>query len=365
MFTRIAARVVVGFALLLLVRAAGGQQAPIEWRDANELAVEGRGWAEVRSPFDRLPAKAEKLVRKSVWDLSRHSAGYCIRFVSDSPLIAARWKLRASRLEMPHMAATGVSGLDLYVLDGGRWKYVSTGRPTKFPDNEATLIRDLGSAKREYRLYLPLYNGVERVEVGVAAGASLQAAALPGQKPVVFYGTSITQGGCASRPGMAYPAILGRMLNVPVINLGFSGNGKSEPEMAELVAEIDASAYVLDSLPNLDSTQVAERVPGFVDTLRRKRPSVPILLVESIPYTDQEFVAQRRQRIEESNANLGQAFGERQAKDKLLFLIPGKDLLGSDGEGTVDSVHPTDLGFLRMAEVMAKHLRQVPGLVAK
>src|SRR5262249_29415705 len=158
---------------------------------------------------------------------------------------------------------------------------------------------------REYLLYLPLYNGVKSVEVGVPKGAALtKASPRPADhaKPLVFYGTSITQGGCASRPGMVHTAILGRRLERPVINLGFSGNGRMEREMAELLAELAPAVYVLDCLPNMDAALVAQRVEPFVRTLRKARPDTPILLVEDRSYTTAFLLDGPKQRNATSRA---------------------------------------------------------------
>jgi lysophospholipase L1-like esterase len=342
------------------------QEHNLRWHDVSELSVEGRAWTETKHPYDRLPAKAEMLVRPPVWDLAQHSSGLSVRFVTNATAISARWSLRSRRLEMPHMPATGVSGVDLYVKDDGRWHYLATGRPTRAENNESVLVRDLEPVEREFRLYLPLYNGLEKLEFGVPDATTFKPAPpiRAGLRPLVFYGTSITQGGCASRPGMAYPAILGRMLDVPTINLGFSGNGKTEPEMAHLLSEINAAAYVLDSLPNLDTAQVGERLPAFIDILRQRHPTVPIVLVESIPYPDKPFVAKRNERFIGSNDTLRRIYNERrQQGDQRVYYVPSHSFLGLNGEATVDGVHPTDLGFQNMAESLALHLRLIPRLI--
>ncbi len=346
--------------------AAPAQEKNVQWHDAATLPLEGRAWNETAHSYDRLPAKAEKLVRAPVWDLSHHSAGMSVRFVTNATAISARWSLRGKRLEMPHMPATGVSGVDLYVKDEGRWNYLGTGRPTQVEKNEGTLIRDLEPIEREFRVYLPLYNGLEKLEIGVPQDAMFKAAPsqLKTNKPLVFYGTSITQGGCAARPGMAYPAILGRMLNMPVVNLGFSGNGKTEPELARLLAELDPSAYILDSLANLETAQVGERLPSFIEILREKHPTTPIVLLESVPYPDKSLVSKRNARFIGSNDTVRRIYNERREKgDRRIYYVPSHSFLGLDGEATVDGVHPTDLGFQRMAESLAVHLRLVPGLI--
>lgn len=324
------------------------------WHDLAKLPLEGKGWAdtETKHRYDRLPAKAEGVVRAPVWTLAQDSAGMRYRFVTDATFVRARWTVRkGNRLALSHMPATGVSGVDLYVRDAGEWRFVGVGRPDAMT-NEKTLMRGLEKKAREYVLNLPLYNGVESVEIGVPEGASFAAAPAryEGRKPIVFYGTSILQGGCASRPGMAYPSLVGRALDWPTVNLGFSGNGKTEPEMAALLAELDPAVYVLDSLPNLEVAQVKERVEPFVAALRARHPTTPIVFVENVNYTDTGFIESRRMRVAEANSFLrGLHDRLKRGGDKQVYYVHASHLLGGDGEDTVDGTHPTDLGFERMA----------------
>ncbi len=328
----------------------------VAWFDIRLLGVEGQGFSETAAPFDRLPARAEKIVRPPVWGLSRHSAGIAVRFVTDATELQARWKLTSAKLEMPHMPATGVSGLDLYVKgDDGKWRWVVNGKPTA-QETTAKLFTGIAAGTREFLLYLPLYNGVTSVEVGVAATTKLAPADArkSGLKPIVFWGTSITHGACASRPGMVHTAILGRWLDAPVINLGFSGNGQMEPEVAQLISEIDASAYVIDCLPNLEAAAVAQRTEPLVAILRKAHPTTPIVLVEDRSYADSHLITSKRTRNLASRAALKGAFDKLKAGDANLSYITGEELLGDDFEGTVDSSHPTDLGFMRQAEAFMK-----------
>ncbi|MBI2435441.1 MAG: SGNH/GDSL hydrolase family protein [Candidatus Hydrogenedentes bacterium] len=325
------------------------------WYNGLDLGVEGQGWKDVASPFDRLPGRAEGVVRDPVWSLSRRSAGLCLRFVTNADAIAARWTLRNEELAMDHMAATGVSGLDLYVRENSQWRWVAVGKPTKFPTNEVSLIQKIKPGPHEYLLYLPLYNGVESLEIGVAQNVTI-AKAPPrpvGSKPICFYGTSITQGGCAARPGMAYAAILGRWLDVETINLGFSGNGEMEPEMAELISELDAAVFVLDCLPNMDADQINERYVKFVQRLRERRPETPLVIVGHIIPQNLWFSGERSQKLGDKAAAIETAFKTlREQNVPGLHFVAGESLLGQDGEDTVDGVHPTDLGFKRIAEAL-------------
>jgi hypothetical protein len=345
-------------------RATASADGAMLWYDFSELGIEGKGWADTTAVYDRLPAKAENRVRAPVWNLSRQSAGLCGRFVTDAPTVSVHWSLSSANLAMPHMAATGVSGVDLYVKTEQGWRWLACGLP-KAQSNEVALVDGLSAAEREYMLYLPLYNGVTKVEVGIPKEHTLaKAPPRPAEraKPLVFYGTSITQGGCASRPGMVHTAILGRRFDRPVINLGFSGNGKMEPELATLLAELDPAVYVLDCLPNMSPQEVSERVEPFVRTLRDAHPSTPIVLVEDRNYTDGFLVASKRERNDASHAALRAAFDRLVANDvNGLYYLPGKDLLGDDGEATVDSSHPTDLGFVRQAAAFQSTLETVLG----
>jgi hypothetical protein len=332
----------------------------VHWYDARALGLEGQGWTDTKAPFDRLPAKAEKTARPPVWGLSRHSTGLCVRFVTDATTIHARWTVTSKNLAMPHMPATGVSGLDLYVkTDKGKWQWVANGRPTAETTTQQ-LAGGLAAGEKEYLLYFPLYNGVSSVEIGLPKGTTLKKAdARPADKqpPIVFYGTSITQGGCASRPGMVHTAILGRRFDRTVINLGFSGNGTLDPDMAALLGELDAAVYVLDCLPNLSPAQVGERTEPFVKALRKAKPTTPILLVEDRTYANAPALPALAKRNADSRAALKKAFDALVAGgDKNLYYLTGDKLIGDDGEGTVDGSHPTDLGFLRQADAFAEAL---------
>ncbi len=364
-------RLVVRWCLLLLaglvadervVRAQTNSGASdLHWVDAQTLGVEGKGWAETRDFYDRLPASAESLVPEPVWSLGHDSTGMAVRFRTDATAISARWTVRRERLAMTHMPASGVSGVDLYVRHRGNWQWLGAARPDTAKTTEKRLTTGMVSEMRECLLYLPLYNGVEKLEIGLPEGA--QCNPLPvrpaGRRPVVFYGTSIVQGGCASRPGMAYPAILGRRLDWPTINLGFSGSAHCEPGVGQLLAELDPAVYVLDPLPNMTPEMVAQRLPPLLTQIRAAHPRTPIVLVENVEAGDAPVVPSRRASYAVANANLHQIFTERvRAGDRKLYYLRGEKLLGEDGQGTVDRIHPSDLGFMRLADGMEPVLRR-------
>ena len=336
--------------------------AETRWYDAKSLTVEGRGFEEAPGFYDRLPARAEGKVHELDWRFAQHSAGMVVRFVTDAAEISARWMLKSTDVAMAHMPSTGVSGLDLYVRYDGQWCWLAALRPGTLlgARNEYTLIADLPPGRREYALYLPLYNGVTSVEVGVAAGATVLAAPPRRRKarPLVVYGTSIPQGGCASRPGMAYPSIIGRRLDIPVINLGFSGSGRCEPGIVDLLVELDAEAFVIDSVVNMDAGIVEERFRHLLDVFKHARPETPLVLMEEAVHPRVFYKESTVQTAK--SAILQKVYNEYAGGwDGRLFIVRGDQLLGNDGEATVDGIHPTDLGFLRMADVLTPIISRI------
>jgi lysophospholipase L1-like esterase len=157
---------------------------------------------------------------------------------------------------------------------------------------------------------------------------------------------------------MAFPAIVGRRLNRPTINLGFSGNGRMEAEVADLLAEVDPCAYVIDCLPNMDNKTVSERAVPLVKRIRQTHPETPLLLVEDRSYTNSQFFPQRMAHHLESRKALRAAYATLKADGvKNVFYLNGEGLLGSDGEGATDGSHPNDLGMMRYADAYEPVLR--------
>ncbi len=278
--------------------AAPAARDDLDWVDAREIGLEGRGFTDTAAPYDRLPADARGRVTDAVWSLQQHSAGICIRFRTSAPEIGVRWSLVSSEIASTHMAATGVSGVDLYAYPAypdGRPRFAGVGRPSQQAANLARLPGSQDDRPWIFQLNLPLYNGVTSMQLGVPSGHRLEPLREAGRlPPLCFYGTSIVQGGCASRPGMAYPAIICRELGVEGINLGFSGSAKAEPEMAEILCRLDPRAWVLDALPKMAPDTVTERLGHLVRSLRRAHPGTPIVLVEHVRPARLSLPADRR-----------------------------------------------------------------------
>lgn len=340
-------------------------EGKLAWYNVEEWGVEGRGWEtkELTRYFDRLPASAEKKVRKPVWNLSRHSAGMAIRFQTDATEIHVNYKLYGTNIAMSHMPATGVSGADLYARDDkGVWRWVAVTRPSS-QVVKARLISGLRPGKREYMIYLPLYNGVDSFRIGVPKDNHFEGLAPRKQKPILFYGTSITHGACASRPGMPHPAIIGRRIDMPVINLGFSGNGRMEKEVGDYLIQLDPAVYVIDCLPNMNAGMLKERAVPLIQQIRKARPNTPIVMVEGRTNTNAWILPTKMERHTSSRAVFKNAFKTLlKSGMKDLYYVDGEPLLGDDSEGATDGSHPSDLGFMRQADVLEPVIRKALGL---
>jgi hypothetical protein len=335
---------------------------PVEQRMA---VIEGQQWAEeVTNPFQRLPDRAQGQVRSEVWNLSQHAAGLMVRFKTEATEIVVRYQV-SGNLAMPHMPATGVSGVDLYARDNaGNWKWCRGNR--SFEDTISYQFTGLQTASdaSNYYLYLPLYNQVKWLEIGIKGDTELEF--LPKrQKPIVIYGTSIAQGACASRPGMAWSNILSRKLDYPIINLAFSGNGRLEEELIGFIAEINASIFVLDCLPNLtnaeqyDHQELNKRINHAVMELRSKHPQTPIVLTEHAGYTDGLIQTSRQQTFERVNRIQKETYQQllQEGFQNVYYLTYQE--LGLQLDDMVDGTHPNDLGMMRYAEAYEQKIREI------
>lgn len=339
----------------------------LTWTDAATLRIEGQAWPDESQPWTRLPDRAEGSVPDRVWDLSRASAGIRVRFVGAITVAAVRWRLTAGG-PLSHMPDSGSSGFDLYARELGApataWRHVRAAWPARDHDQpqEQVILEGMDGTEREYCLYLPLYRGATDIQIGT--DGTISAAAADTSPVVAFYGTSIVHGGCANRPGMAYPAQIARKLGVNHINLGFSGNGKCQPPVVDLLTELTPDVWVVDPLANLSVDELEPAVHDALVAIGKAHPDIPILAVPSPDYANSWISASRAERVKSSNESLVRAVTRAQQAG-VQVTLPGGDfsqrLFGTDGEGTVDGTHPTDLGFLRMAETIGAEVEKLLG----
>ncbi len=327
--------------------------------------VQGRGWSTgLASTYDRLPASAESRVRKEVWNLSRHAAGLYLRFRTNAAELLVNYTVQGP-VQMPHMPATGVSGVDLYVKQAnGTWDWAA-GR-YRFGDTIRFSFGALGTTvEREFVLYLPLYNHVNWLEMSYPGRASFTPLPAEADKPVVVYGTSIAHGACASRPGLGWTNILSRLMGMPLVNLAFSGNGRLEPEVYGYVGEIDASVFVLDCLPNMSGDAyikegiLRRRLDSAYRYLRAKHPQTPILFTEHAGYGDEGTNAWKMKTYQAANAVLQSFYRDlRKSGAKQIGYLSRKDI-GLGIESTVDGIHPNDIGMMEYAKAYTRKLREL------
>ncbi len=336
------------------------------WIDGRDLPLEGRAYArpeEAETPYDRLPTAGKVVIPEAGWTLQKHTAGMCFRFLTDSPRIRIYWKPRFENLSMWHMPSTGMSGVDVYQRQPGPgWVYVKPPWPAPPKFEGAAYTWEDVVPGLPTMVYLPLYNGIADFRLGVVPGSRVEP--LPPRdtgvaKPVVFYGTSTTQGGCVSRPSLCLTSVAGRILDVPVVNLGFSGSGRMEREMIDVIADTEASVYVLDTVGNVNQADIIDRYEDFVRGLRARRPGVPIVL------TANGWIFNVRHR--ESAALIRGIWRKLRAEDlaewaNLYFTGDFDGPLAVDADGTVEGNHLNDIGSVRAGRVFAEAIREALGI---
>ena len=342
----------------------------VKWIDGRYLPIEGR-WnlGDTKHYYMRLPDNLTTNVNGGVRGMRDNTSGMIFRFRTDSNFLVLRHTPLHGWHAMPHMTEVGTSGWDVYRLDkkSGKWRFVASNHGARNDDAHpgARLKRISWTPGDECIINLPLYNGVKEFELGIASGSKVEAPspwASGVTKPVVFYGTSITHGGCCTRPGLGFVNIIGRELQVPVYGLGFSGSGVMEYELSDVISKIDASCYVLDCLWNMSLTE-AER-PGrsveknyerFIRNLRIKRPGVPIVMAEACDVyckgASEKDVYIRK--IYEKLVSEGWHG---------LVYLPKEGMLSDDFEGTVDGAHPNDLGMRSLKNAFGAAIRETLNL---
>lgn len=333
----------------------------VKWTEGRQLTIEGRAGTGQAHDYDRLPASARADARKELWDLSENSAGLNIRFSTDSDTLRVRWILR-SVCKMPHMTDCAMNGIDLYAYDDEnlcwRWAGINLSWDGK---NSGIMLNGINGQMRDYMLYLPLYTSIDSVFIGVNTDARIQKLARTNkQKPVVHYGTSIVQGASASRAGICSTAQIGRALDAEVINLGFSGNGRMEEVIGNVMTQIDASCYIIDCGANMTPEMIAERTVPFVKQLRKMHETTPVILVERTLAANSWLKAETKQKINNGNAELRKAYEQLMSeKVENIYYVEESKLTDGSTEHTIDGEHYTDTGFTMYSRFMIDFLKNI------
>lgn len=345
-------------------------ETPWQLVNALDLRVINKGWDNTLRPFTRIPAYLQDSVRPDLWERSQCSSGIGIRFATNSRRIGVKYQLLWNT-HLIHMADTGLKGTDLYILEGDSvWRHVNTNRP--YVNNkedkivESTYVERLDGKMHEYMIYLPLYDGVNELWVKVDSGCVIT----PGNpeiidrnRRIVAYGTSILQGGCASRTGMAGTNIIGRELNAEVVNIGISGEGKQDECMARAMNQIpDVDLFLLDPVPNCTEMQCDTLTYNFVKILADAHPDTPIVMLAGPLYPYYRYDSMFNNYLPAKNNAYRRNY--QRLKDEgyhNIYFIESEGLDGPEDDGTVDGIHLTDLGFRHYANFLLPHLRRILG----
>ncbi len=324
---------------------------------AQELTLIGKATAD--GPlFHRVDTARYNDMPKGVKRLFTQSSGLAVSFVTNSTSIKAKWTVPNKR-QGANMTPIMQKGLDLYIRKDGRWEYAGVGAPHGV-ESERTLVSNMEPGEKECLIYLPLYDEITSLEVGVEEGASIRGGDNPFKGKIVVYGSSITQGASASRPGLSYTSRLSRRSGWQFINMGLSGSGKMEASVARMLADIeDADAFILDCIANPVAAEINERTATFVAILREKHPDIPIIFIQSIIRESCNFNMKSRAVVTAQNEAIEEQFKALRKNDKNLYLIMEDSFIGDDHEGTIDDSHPNDLGFTRMLRKFEPKLSKI------
>lgn len=338
-------KIVLGFLLFAFcVKSYGQNDDGFVYMHARDLQLVGKAMQE-GGLFHRVDTAKFRDMPIAVKRLFTNSSGLAISFVTNSTEIKAKWTV-PSKKQYPNMTPIMQKGLDLYIRKEGTWQHAGVGIP-KGVNSACVLVESMNREEKECLLYLPLYDEITNLQIGVRRDAYLKKQANPFKGKIVVYGSSITQGASASRPGLAYPSILSRSSGWQFINFGLSGRGKMELSVANMLAQIeDVDAFVLDCIPNPSPKEIEERTVDFVQTIRARHKDVPIIIIQSLIREKGNFNQKVRTKgIQQKEAIDKQVKLLYKMGVKNLYYIREDDFLGTDHEGTIDGVHPTDQGF--------------------
>lgn len=321
---------------------------------------------ELRDNYHRLPASMQSQLRSAVWSLSQNSAGLTIRFYCNAPSITVKYELEGGT-NMHNMAPMGSSGVDLYSMDKNgreRWCAAPSGLIIRRGESRYSyrdLVYEDGNPEGYlYELYLPLYNTVKWVKLGISEGYNLRFVEPDNKKPIIVYGTSIAQGASASRPGMAWTSILKRKFNTPVINLGFSGNGRLEAPIVDHICKVDAAVYILDCIPNMCGmlNTIVPRITEAVEKIRRVS-SAPIILAEHCGVPFAESSPKSDEAHNKGNKECRKAYEQLKKQGVKGLYYVSKDDIALTRDGSIDGWHPTDIGMMDYVNAYSKVLKKV------
>lgn len=335
-------------------------------KESNDIHVYGLNWFNEDKRYVRFPKSSDEMIKNLVeglYYLVEQPSGCMLAFYSDTSSLKIKVKL-GHTFNMAHMAFTGQGGCDLYI--GTKREDLTFFRTSSYnitqKEYEFTYFSNWKKQQRLFLINLPLYAAVEDLEVGIDDDATISPSnQLFNKGRVVCYGTSITQGGCASRPGMSYTNALSRRMGYEFLNFGFSGNGRGQPEVAELLSSIEnVSMFILDYEANATLTMLQNTLDNFINIIRARYKTVPIIVLSKIRMSVETHLEDSKKAENKSRMFQKKIVEEHQQYDNNIYFYDGHKLLGHyTTEATVDGCHPTDLGFMLITEKLEKYLKKL------
>lgn len=309
-------------------------------------------------PFHRVEVADFPDLSKTVRLYYTYSTGVAVVFRTDSRSISARWTT-TDRKPSTHMTGLAQKGMDLYIKRDGQWVFAGIAKPGLGADHQAKIVEHMDGTEKECLLYLPLFDQMKALEIGVDADARIEAAPNPFRHRIVVIGSSITHGTGLSRPGMAYPAQLERATGFEFVNLGASGQCKMEQFFAHVAAACEADAFLFDSFSNPSAELIDERLASFAETIRAAHPGKPLIFLQTEVRESRNFNDKIRkyEDVKRAASEAGMRALLKRDKD-VYFINPGMPL-GDDHDATVDGVHPSDLGHGRMLETIRPQIVKI------
>ena len=354
-------KLTISLLLMALCMSVSGQKKSYDYVDAAELNVIGKVLPS-SMPFARLDTTVYKFDDKLIMSYCCHSTGLAVLFRTDSRNIKARWVTSEANAGS-NLTAIVSKGLDLYIRENGKWVFAGIGSPNmKQPphdEHESLIVGNMPEGIKECLMYLPLFDKVESLEIGVDEGASIEPIENPFKHKIVFKGSSITHGASASRPGMSYPARFGRDNGFYVCNLGFSGSSKLQEEFAHVLADTQADAFILDVFSNPQADVIYEKFDEFVDIIRATHPETPLIFLQTERRETRNFNTGSEEKETAKQKAAEEVVRRRMRNDKNIYFIDSKDFLGDDHVGTIDGTHPNDIGFSRMLDVISPVILEI------
>ena len=344
----------------VLVLNASAQE--IKWQDASELTIIGKP-IPTSKPYTRIDGDIYKFNNKTIDIYAGYSTGLAVLFETDSPTIRARWTTGGGN-SGANMTAILTKGLDLYIMKDGKWVFAGVGTPimrkAPFNQHEGTIVTDMTADAKQCLLYLPTFDNVEKLEIGITEGSSIKAIENPFRHNIIVHGSSITHGASASRAGMTYVARFGRDNGLYTSNLGFSGMCKLQKEYAQYLADIkDVDAFIFDTFSNPTAEEISSRFDEFVDIIRAAHPEIPMIFLQTERRETRNFNVKRDISETEKMKVAETVVKNRMKTDKNMYFIDSEGFLGTEHIATVDGSHPTDLGFTYILETITPKIKKI------